>query len=294
MVSREYSKGKNLKVLVLGSSGQVGSNLTEYLRKKDYEVAEFDIVNSDEQDLRIINNTLLEQKIQSADFVVFLAFDVGGSRYLEKYQNTFDFVNNNNLIMVNTFSLLKKYESKFIFASSQMSNMSHSSYGVLKNIGAKYTHSIGGLVFKLWNCYGFEADEEKSHVITDFIKKGFEKKEISMLTDGNEERDFLYIEDCSEALEILISNYDKIDPKEEINIASHKNIKIIEIAKIVKRQFEKIDINVDIIPSSKTDSIQKNKKNLPNNDFKTWWKPTTNIEDGIANIFDIYKKNYGY
>ena len=35
MVSREYSKGKNLKVLVLGSSGQVGSNLTEYLRKKD-------------------------------------------------------------------------------------------------------------------------------------------------------------------------------------------------------------------------------------------------------------------
>ena len=283
-----------MKVLVLGSSGQVGSSLTEYLRNKNYEVIEFDIVNNEEQDLRIYDNKLLEQNIQSSDFVVFLAFDVGGSRYLEKYQNTFDFVNNNNLIMQNTFSLLNQYSKKFIFASSQMSNMSHSSYGVLKNIGAKYTHSLGGLVFKLWNCYGFEADEEKSHVITDFIKKGFEKKEIAMLTNGNEERDFLYIEDCSEALEILINNYDKIDKKDEINIASHKNIKIIEIAKIVKQNFEKIGIEVDIIPSDKTDLVQKNKKNLPNNNFKDWWEPTTNIEDGISNIFNIYKKNYGY
>lgn len=283
-----------MKVLVLGSSGQVGFSLTEYLRNKNYEVIEFDIVNNEEQDLRIYNNKLLEQNIQSSDFVVFLAFDVGGSRYLEKYQNTFDFVNNNNLIMQNTFSFLKKYSKKFIFASSQMSNMSHSSYGVLKNIGAKYTHSLGGLVFKLWNCYGFEADEEKSHVITDFIKKGFESKEIAMLTDGNEERDFLYIEDCSEALEILINNYDKIDKKDEINIASHKNIKIIEIAKIVKQNFEKIGIEVEIIPSDKTDLVQKNKKNLPNDNFKDWWKATTNIEDGISNIFNIYKKNYGY
>lgn len=283
-----------MKVLVLGSSGQVGYSLTRYLRNKNYEVIEFDIVNNEEQDLRIYNNKLLEQNIQSSDFVVFLAFDVGGSRYLEKYQNTFDFVNNNNLIMQNTFSFLKKYSKKFIFASSQMSNMTHSSYGVLKNIGAKYTHSLGGLVFKLWNCYGFEADEEKSHVITDFIKKGFESKEIAMLTDGNEERDFLYIEDCSEALEILINNYDKIDKKDEINIASHKNIKIIEIAKIVKQNFEKIGIEVEIIPSDKTDLVQKNKKNLPNDNFKDWWKPTTNIEDGISNIFNIYKKNYGY
>ena len=101
-----------MKVLVLGSSGQVGFSLTEYLRNKNYEVIEFDIVNNEEQDLRIYNNKLLEQNIQSSDFVVFLAFDVGGSRYLEKYQNTFDFVNNNNLIMQNTFSLLKKYSKE--------------------------------------------------------------------------------------------------------------------------------------------------------------------------------------
>ena len=31
-----------MKVTILGSGGQIGAYLTEYLRKKDYEVLEFD------------------------------------------------------------------------------------------------------------------------------------------------------------------------------------------------------------------------------------------------------------
>ena len=37
---------------------------------------------------------------------------------------------NNLLIMSNVFSLLKKHNRKFIFASSQMSNMDFSPYGI--------------------------------------------------------------------------------------------------------------------------------------------------------------------
>ena len=40
-----------MKITILGSSGQIGSYLTEYLRKKDYEVFEFDIVNGEHQDM---------------------------------------------------------------------------------------------------------------------------------------------------------------------------------------------------------------------------------------------------
>ena len=41
--------------------------------------------------------------------------------------------------MTKTFELLKKYNKKFLFASSQMSNMSYSNYGILKLIGEKIT-----------------------------------------------------------------------------------------------------------------------------------------------------------
>ena len=97
------------KYLVLGSSGQIGSFLVKYLQRKGHIVETFDIVDGDVYDLRISKNKLLEQKLSEVDFVFFLAFDVGGSRYLTKYQNTFQFIQNNIQIMSNTFDLLKKY-----------------------------------------------------------------------------------------------------------------------------------------------------------------------------------------
>ena len=143
------------RVTILGSSGQIGAYLTEYLRREDkYDVREFDVVNGEYQDLTIIPNQELHRVMMTSDFVLFLAFDVGGSRYLKKYQHTFDFVNNNTRILASVFDLLGRYKVPFIFASSQMSNMSYSPYGVLKRVGELYTQTLKGLVVKFWNVYG--------------------------------------------------------------------------------------------------------------------------------------------
>ena len=141
-------------ITVLGSSGQIGAYLSEYLSKKGHIVREFDIVNGSHQDMTHIPNTYLRNSIMESDFVFFLAFDVGGSRYLKKYQHTFDFVNNNTRLMANAFGLLQEYDKPFVFASSQMSNMSYSPYGTLKRVGELYTESLGGLIVKFWNVYG--------------------------------------------------------------------------------------------------------------------------------------------
>ena len=85
--------------LILGSSGQVGSALCEYYRGRNHDVELFDIAESSTQDLKIYQNELLKEKMSRCDFVFFLAFDVGGSRYLKKYQRTFDFVHNNMRLM---------------------------------------------------------------------------------------------------------------------------------------------------------------------------------------------------
>ena len=121
-----------MKYLVLGSEGQIGAELCDYLRTQQHEVIEFDIVNEDVQDLRIYENATLDKCVKECDFVFFLAFDVGGSRYLKKYQHTYEFLHNNVMLMANTFDTIKKYGKPFIFASSQMSNMSYSPYGVAK------------------------------------------------------------------------------------------------------------------------------------------------------------------
>ena len=283
-----------MKVLNLGSSGQIGAYLTEYLRKKGHEVIEYDKNLGARYNLTAIPSTWLESCIKQADFVFFLAFDVGGSRYLKKYQHTFDFINNNTRLMANVFGLLEKYNKRFVFASSQMSNMSYSPYGVMKRVGELYTTSLKGLIVKFWNVYGIEKDMDKAHVITDFIKKGFEEGDFEMMTDGTEERQFLYAEDCCEALETIMENYTDFKPEDPLHITSFHATSIKEVASIIMGQFNLIGRPIKINPGLAKDSVQMDKRNEANSYIMDWWLPQTNMQDGIKAVFDEMKKEYGY
>ena len=66
-----------MKYTVIGSAGQIGAHLTEYLRNQGHEVVTFDIVDFEYQDLRI--DYAVDSYVNESDFVFFLAFDVGGS-----------------------------------------------------------------------------------------------------------------------------------------------------------------------------------------------------------------------
>tara|TARA_B100000519_G_scaffold48244_1_gene38822 strand:- start:1075 stop:1926 length:852 start_codon:yes stop_codon:yes gene_type:complete len=283
-----------MKVLNLGSSGQIGAYLTEYLRNKGHEVIEYDKNLGARYNLTAIPSTWLESCIKQADFVFFLAFDVGGSRYLKKYQHTFDFINNNTRLMANVFGLLEKYNKRFVFASSQMSNMSYSPYGVMKRVGELYTTSLKGLIVKFWNVYGIEKDMDKAHVITDFIKKGFEQGDFEMMTDGTEERQFLYAEDCCEALETIMENYTDFKPEDPLHITSFHATSIKEVAAIIMGQFNLIGKPIKINPGLAKDSVQMDKRNEANSYIMDWWLPQTNMQDGIKAVFDEMKKEYGY
>jgi nucleoside-diphosphate-sugar epimerase len=238
-------------------------------------------------------NTVVENAIQYADFVFFLAFDVGGSRYFKKYQHTFEFVNNNTRMMANTFRLLGKYKKRFVFASSQMSNMSYSPYGVMKRVGELHTTALKGLTVKFWNVYGIEKDMEKAHVITDFIRKGFEEGQFEMMTDGTEERQFLYAEDCCEALETVMENYTDFKPEDPLHITSFRSETIKQVASIIKGCFA-IDGNYDIEikPGLAKDSVQMDKRNEADNYILNWWVPKTTIDVGIRKVYNEMKKEY--
>jgi nucleoside-diphosphate-sugar epimerase len=282
-------------ISVLGSSGQIGAYLTEYLRDKGHEVIEIDKNLGPEHNLTVIPNEFVEIQIKRSDFVFVLAFDVGGSRYLKKYQHTFDFVNNNTRMMANVFTMLEKHKKRFVFASSQMSNMSYSPYGVLKRVGELYTSTLKGLTVKFWNVYGIEKDMDKAHVITDFIRKGFEEKEFDMLTDGTEERQFLYAEDCCEALEAVMENYTDFKPEDPLHITSFRSETIREVANIIQGCFAMEGMyDVKINSGLAKDSVQMDKRNSPDTFILDWWIPKTNIQDGIRQVFNDMKKNYGY
>jgi len=281
-----------MRVTILGSSGQIGSYLSKYLSKKGCIVREFDVLNGEHQDMTHIPNTYLRNAIMESDFVFFLAFDVGGSHYLKKYQHTFKFINNNTRIMANVFGYLENYQVPFVFASSQMSNMGYSPYGVMKRVGELYTRSLNGSIVKFWNVFGIEKDMEKAHVITDFIIKGFETGVIDMMTDGTEEREFLYAEDCCEALETIMGCYDQFTCDDELHITTGISTSILEIAQIIQVLFRNIGKEVEVVPASSKDEVQKDARNISDPYIERWWQPKTDVVDGISKVFNEIKLNY--
>ena len=281
-----------MKVTILGSSGQIGAYLTEYLRGKGHEVTEFDKNYSIDHDMTKIPNYQLRHAIKDCDFVFFLAFDVGGSRYLKKYQHTFKFIDNNARMLAGAFEHLAEHGKPFIFASSQMSSMSYSPYGVMKRVGELYTRSLNGLIVKFWNVYGIEKDMEKAHVITDFIRKGFETGVIDMMTDGTESREFLYAEDCCEGLEAVMGNYDRLTSDDELHITTGNSTTILEIAQSIQKLFSNIGKEVVIKAAESKDEVQKDAKNVSDPYIQKFWRSTTSVKEGLTKVFYEMKKNY--
>jgi len=269
------------KIAVLGSSGQIGSHLVEFLEKEGHEVDGYDIVPSK------TTNTLFDLRTRFLNFtqykfIYFLAFDVGGSRYLKAYQHTPTFMNNNMRLMSNIFHELERSQTPFIFASSQMASMSYSPYGLLKQIGEEYTKALNGMIVKFWNVYGIEKDLEKAHVITDFIAKAKTGK-IDMMTDGTEVRQMLYADDCCDCLSKLKKLYYYIDRDKQLHITNFKWNTILEIAQYVSSHFKGCIIE----PGLSKDEVQKDARNEPDDYILNFWKPKTSLKDGISSIVAI-------
>jgi nucleoside-diphosphate-sugar epimerase len=269
-------------VLVLGSAGQIGGHLTSYLKNRNYVVLEYDIATSKEEDLRNPSFSKFETLVKESDFVFFLAFDAGGSHYLATYQDTFEFIDNNLRIILNTIIVLKKHNKPFLFASSQMANMSQSTYGLLKAIGERYTSAAGGKIVKFWNVYGHETDIAKFHVISDFIKMANETGMIEMRTTGSETRDFLYADDCCEGLEAIMLNFLQIPNDEELHLANFKWNSILEVAQIIGAHFD-----AKIIPGKSSDTVQMDIKNEPSEYLLKIWKPKTSLQEGIEKVIKL-------
>jgi len=271
------------KILILGSAGQIGSALVNHLKNKEYDVSEMDIDITLLHDLKIKNNFSLSSKLIESDFVFFLAYDVGGSKYLEQKQYEYSFIQSNIDIMTNVFGRLNALNKPFIFASSQLAMNINSPYGVQKRLGEFYTQALNGYNVRFWNVYGVEKNLKRSHAITDFILQARDKNEIQLLTDGTEKRQFLYVEDCCEALEILMNKCDTLDNKLTFDISSYEWSTILEIANLIAQRMQ-----CKVFPSHKKDIIHTKDLHDPNDNMKQFWIPKTNLITGINKMIDYY------
>jgi nucleoside-diphosphate-sugar epimerase len=273
-----------MKVCVLGSSGQIGHPLSSHLKVLGHQVFQIDLELSPLHDLRVDQN-YWKDCISQSDFVFFLAYDVGGSKYLATHEKSREFLDNNCKIMSNVFAQLESTKVPFLFSSSQMSSFGFSPYGTLKRLGEHFTRSLGGINCRFWNVFGPELNIEKAHVITDFIRMGVREKVIKMRTTGDESRQFLYVEDCSTALIALMENYSKLDLVKNYDITSFEWVSIKEIANLISEM-----TGAQVVRGTATDNVQNSVKNEPERDILKIWSPRYSLSDSLIELIENYER----
>jgi len=268
-------KNKKIRNLVLGSGGFVGKDFCKFLRDKGEEVIEFDIKNGKHQDCRKV-----KLHLKNIDFVYFLAWDVGGSKYLYKKSSQEKQMSWNLSLMQNIFPQLQKWNKPFLFISSQLASDTSSIYGVQKRLGELWTNLLPlGRIVRLWNIYGsIEPISERSHVIADFIHQAIETGEIHMQTDGCERRKFVYKSDVHDVFYEVITK----ENKSIVDVTSNEWISLFEVAKIIAKY-----TNSKVISGNKKGREQMTPilGKLPN------WNPKISLYEGLKKTINEFKEN---
>lgn len=258
--------------LVIGSDGFIGTPFCKFLESKGERVIHFDIKRGKKEDARFSKLPLSQ-----ADIVYFLAWDVGGSKYLYESNRQKMQLDWNMALMKNVFDQLEASKSRFLFISSQLSEEVDTVYGVTKRLGEVWTDLLGGTCIRVWNAYGYmEEDTINSHVISDFIYQALRTKKITMMTNGEEWRQFTHITDLSRAFHMAANGKDL--RRTVFDASSYEWVRIIDVANMIA------DLTgAKLVPGNR---VGHNPIASPNCGRVPGWLPTTELRDGIAHMVE--------
>jgi nucleoside-diphosphate-sugar epimerase len=251
--------------LILGGDGLIGATLVAALRDRGHQTVSLDIKSG--CDLR---QPFSLTPFEEADRVWFLAWDTGGAKYIEAADQQHEQYKNNCELSLRVFDALGQTRKPFLFVTSQLAGLP-TAYGMTKLIAWRWAEHLGGKVARLWNVYGWEQPDVKSHVITDLVLSGL-KGQVRCLTRGEERRRFLYKTDCVAALIRLFDG-----PLQTAEIAGGEWLTIRQVAEEVARQ-----LNTD----AAFGSLQGSEAPIEPQQLLPDWAPEVSLSQGLSRVIE--------
>lgn len=300
-----------MKVLVTGGAGFIGRWVVKFLLKRGCSVWVIDDLSSGRKEniaefmgcsqFEFIKGDILDRQLLREIFdinfniCVHLAARVNVQQSIDNPEKNFE-VN-----VRGTFNLLeeaRRKNTKFALISTCMIyekaidnkpiNENHalrplSPYAASKiaseNLVFSYyhTYSLPVTILRPFNTYGpFQRTDSEGGVISIFITRVLRGENLLVYGDGNQTRDFIYVEECAKAIvEAALS--DRVWG-EVINIGSGKDISINELARLVAGENGSIQYIPHIHPQSEISKLVcdwSKAKRLLN------WKPQISLTEGI-------------
>lgn len=303
---------KGAKIYVAGHTGLLGSAVVRELRKQAYR----HIIAADHKDLDLTQQSEVNEYFNKnePDYVFLCAGKVGGIHANDTqraefiYQNLMIQANIIHAAYVNNVTKLLATGSSCIYPkeSAQPIIESYLLTGKLEATNISYAVSkiaaiemceayraqygcnfISAMPTNLYGP-GDHYDLPNAHVLPSLIARFHSGKlnydpSVTIWGTGEPRREFLYVDDCAEALVFLMNNYDEPG---HVNVGSGEDIKIQELAMLVSAVVGYDGrIENDI---SKPDGMLR--KLLDSSKINAMgWKPKTDLRTGIELAYKYYK-----
>lgn len=302
------------RILVTGGTGFLGKSLCTDL----HSIGMVHAVNSSMYDLTDYVSTEQMYKDFKPNIVVHLAATVGGIG--ANKINPGLFIDNNLSMGSNVIRLAKKYNvDKFVMIGTVCSypkncpvpfkeediwngypEETNAPYGIAKKTLMQMVQSyhqqygFNGLNLIPVNMYGphDNFDPKSSHVIPALILK-FQNAindhidDVEIWGTGTASREFLYVDDCANAIKLAIQHYNSPD---FINIGTGSEITIYDLAYKIKRLMG-YDGNI-VFNKDYPDGQPRRCLNISRAKNRLSWTPKVTLDEGLKNTIEWYRKNY--
>ncbi|MDD5246638.1 MAG: NAD-dependent epimerase/dehydratase family protein [Candidatus Omnitrophica bacterium] len=314
---------ENKRILVTGGAGAIGANLVGALSRSGAKLVVIldDLCASYEWNIPSSGNVIFAQGSVTDDISLKRVFSEGPQIvfHLAAFfanQNSVDYPEKD--IMVNGMGTLKTLEysrlsgvEKFIYASSGCSIYGNSPlplkeefvsldlttpYQITKMLGELYCnffyHHYGLKTVKtrFFNSYGpGEVPGQYRNVIPNFIYWAMKGLPLPITGSGEETRDFTYVGDLIDGL-LRAASCDQA-VSEAVNLASGREIKIIDLANMVNEMIGN-KAGVKFAQRRKWDTKQRLLASTDKARGMFGYEPKTDFREGISNTIKWFRENW--
>ena len=281
------------KVLVTGGAGFIGTNLINRLVKENVEVFSLDDYSTGNKDNESRLARYIKGDIETIGNISESNFDIcyhlaAQSRVQPSFEDPEASFRANVQGTLKVMEWAKEQNVKVIYAgsSSKHHDPSDSPYAMTKFLGEevcklyKKSYDVNVEISRFYNVYGPYAtlDEKFGNVIGIWLSQVMNGKPLTIVGDGEQRRDFIYVDDLVDGL-IRIANTE-LKHKDAWEIGTGINYSINELFEMFNRQFNVSSVNIDDQPGNYRRTLRINDDMIK----KLNWSPQNRLNDYINGL----------